>query len=169
MVCTMAYQNDYYGPDGKTVRGTRPVEWHFCAFCCLKLRFFDTVKMQANRWIRERIYKDLKPIKVTLWNGNAIAGDAGNMAQGSAADFAALAEGEATVNNMGGPFKKNLASMKDGKWVSDTPRLADFVGRGTGGVIKGRLQGKGAGTGTVKIHFEIDGVKSQNTITITLT
>jgi hypothetical protein len=166
LICLMAYENDYYGSDGKTKRTSGAVEWHFCSMCLLKLRYWDTVKMQKNSVIKGRLLEGLKPIKITRSNYAAIGGSL-SMAKNAHLDFAALAEGESSMNNMGGPFKKDLSTAKGGKWVCDKRNLADFVTYSTAN-FKGRLKGKNAGTGSVKVHFEFNGIKSQ-TITVNLT
>ncbi len=167
LICLMAYENDYYGADGKTVRASNPVEWHFCGMCNLKLRFWETVKMQKNAVIKRKLLEGLKPIKVTT-AGFAAIGGALSMPKSGKLDFAALAEGEASNNNGGGPWRKDLSTARGGTWVCDKPSLARFVTYGASH-WKGRLQGRNAGTGTVKIHFKFKGIKSQNTITVNLT
>ncbi len=167
LICLMAYNNDYYGADGKTMRTSNPVSWHFCGMCNLKLRFWETVKMQKNVVIKRKLLEGLKPIKITTAAYAAIGG-ALSMSKTGHLDFAALAEGESSNNNGGGPWRKDLRSAKGGRWVCNRPALARFVTYG-GSSFKGRLQGQGAGTGSVKIHFEFNGIKSQNTITVNLT
>ncbi len=166
VVCIMAYENDFFGPDGATVRAANPVSWHFCGVCALSLRYYDLVRMSADAGFRNLIYKEFEPIKLTNDTFAALPGNKAAMAKNATLTFKALGAAEATVNNSGGPFRKDLTSMRLGRWVSGDPAVADFVtfNRLIGGrtvTFKGRLRGKNAGTAKINVHFEIDGHASE--------
>ncbi|RMH49180.1 MAG: hypothetical protein D6685_19515 [Bacteroidetes bacterium] len=173
IVCAMAYQNDYFGSDGKTKRSKRPVEWHFCAVCALTLRHYDRVRMGADAAYQTLIYRDLTPIEIVDGGFGAIAGKTASMKKNAQLTFHALGKAEPTLNNVGGPFRKDLTSMPGGRWVSSDPALADFVSytrqiNGRTYTFQGRLRGKNTGTGSVQIHFEIGSQRSE-TITVDIT
>jgi hypothetical protein len=166
VVCAMAYENDFYGGDGSTKRASGAVEWHFCAVCALKLRFYDTVEMTDTEAFRDLIYSDFEPITIADDAFNAFPGDKTSMQHDDTLDVKALGKAEPTVNNQGGPFKKDLTTMDDGQWVSSDTTLADFTTfdrliDGDRITFQGRLEGQNAGSGTVTIHFEIDGHTSE--------
>jgi hypothetical protein len=125
VVCTMSYENDYYGANGVTARAVRPVEWHFCAVCLLKLRFWDTVKMRGNRFFRTAIYSKLKPL--TLVNHNFANLADFDLATGSNALLHCVGKQEPTTNNMGGPYKKTISLMTDSQWNSSVSARATFT------------------------------------------
>lgn len=169
IVCTMAYENDYYGADGKTKRAAGAVEWHFCAICILKLRFWDTVLLRANRQFRKMIFSKMTPL--VLANSSFVNLGDFNMARGAQGLVFCLARQEATTNNMGGPFKKNVSNMLDGEWKSSAPTRADFTTVTVNGVDYGNvLQADAANTGKTQIRFTVrtDEMKS-NSVKATIT
>ena len=138
VLCLMAYQNDYFGDDGQTVRADDPVPWRFCAACLLKLRFWDLAALRGNaqfmRWIHEGlgaagnnsfdlVLSDLSPIPA-----NATA------AKNAVVQFHALSVAEATPNNEGGVVRKILSLYRAGAWAVDRGDLAaiDNNGKFTG-------------------------------------
>jgi hypothetical protein len=154
ITCTMAYENDYYGPDGATVRASNPVEWHFCAVCLLKLRFWDTVLLRDNARFRKFIYSQMKPVK--LYNASVVELGNCNLAAGSAGYIFCVAAEEATVNNQGGTFKKNVSHMTDGEWVSSVPARADFASYIQDKVTYyNKLQADAANKGKFNIKYKI--------------
>lgn len=154
IVCTMAYENDYYGADGVTPRVANGVQWHFCAVCLLKLRMWDTVKLRANARFRKFIYAQMKPLKLA----SPVSTDLGNftMAAGSKGYISCYAPAEATVNNKGGIFRKDITGMTDGEWKSSVPARADFVPYVVKGVTyQGCLEASAATKGSTVISFSI--------------
>jgi hypothetical protein len=128
IVCTMAYENDYYQDDGAggvQVRALNPVQWHFCGVCLLKLRFWDTVLLRDNAQFRKFIYSQMKPLKLA----NTAVAELGNFTipAGDAGYIFCIAPAESTTNNLGGVFKKNVSHMTDGEWVSTVPARAAFL------------------------------------------
>lgn len=150
----MAYENDYYGADGKTKRAAGAVEWHFCAVCLLKLRFWDVVLWRGNRKFRKFIFSKMEPLKVA--NSNyANLGDF-NLAGGNKGYLLCLANQESTTNNMGGPYKKNVTNMLDGEWKSSVPSRADFTTEVHGGATYGGvLQADAANKGKTQVRLAV--------------
>jgi hypothetical protein len=154
IVCTMAYENDYYGADGATPRVANGVQWHFCAVCLLKLRLWDTVKLRGNARFRKFIYSQMKPLKLASPIGNNLANF--TMAAGSTGYISCCAPAEATVNNMGGTFRKDVTSMTDGEWKSSVPARADFVPYVVNGVTyQGKLVASAGTKGNTVISFSV--------------
>lgn len=159
VVCTMAYENDYYRPNpgvagGITQLHPNAVEWHFCAVCLLKLRFWDIVKLRANRRFRRLIFAKMQPLRLADVNYNNL----GNftLPRGNAGNILCFAEAEATNNNMGGPYKKNVANMLDSEWRSSVPARADFNVQVVSGVTyAGRLEASPANTGKTQVRFTV--------------
>jgi hypothetical protein len=164
--CTMSYSNDFFGSDGKTKRAKNAVEWHFCAVCLLTLRFYDRIKISDDVAAQKLICEKLKPIQITDKSFNPIPGAAASIKKNASKDFKALAKEEGIINNDGIDFKKDLTSAREGRWVSDNPAIADFITfqKIIGGVkrtFSGRLKGQDAGTGKIKIHYEIGTILSE--------
>jgi len=154
IACTMSYENDYYGADGVTPRVGDGVEWHFCAVCLLKLRFWDAVKLQGNAQFRKFIYSQMKPLKLA----SPIDEDLANFAipAGTKGYIFCLAPAEATVNNLGGTFRKEVTDMTEGDWKSSVPARADFVSYVVDGTTYyGCLQADAAKKGSTQISFEV--------------
>ena len=154
IVCTMAYQNDYYGPDGATVRAANPVQWHFCAVCLFKLRFWDTILVRDNKWFRKHIFAKMKPLKLARIDGSDLGNF--NLPAGTPGDIYCLAPAEATVNNLGGTFRKNVTGMTDGEWKSTVPSRADFITFVVDHVTYyGRLQAAVGKKGKTQVRFSV--------------
>jgi hypothetical protein len=154
IVCTMAYENDYYGPDGVTVRASNPVEWHFCAVCLLKLRFWDTVLLRDNARFRKYIYSEMKPLKLT--NTSMVELGNFNIPAGTEGYLFSIAPAEATTNNLGGQFKKNVTNMTDGEWTSSVPARADFVPYIVDSVMYyNKLLADNANKGKTQVKFKV--------------
>jgi hypothetical protein len=154
IVCTMSYENDYYGSDGVTPRVGDGVEWHFCAVCLLKLRFWDTVKLRGNAQFRKLIYAQIKPLKLASPIDKDLAGF--NMPAGTKGYISCYAPAEATVNNKGGIFRKEVTNMTDGEWKSSVSARADFVTYVVNGVTYyDCLQADAAKKGSTQVSFTI--------------
>lgn len=155
IVCTMSYENDYYGADGSTPRAANGVEWHFCAVCLLKLRFWDTVKLRGNARFRKFIYSQMKPLKLASPIDQDLANF--NLAAGSKGYISCYAPAESTVNNLGGTFRKDVTSMTDGEWKSSVPARADFVPYVVNGATyQGCLQASAGAKGNTVVGFSVD-------------
>ncbi len=164
IACTMSYDNDYFGSDGKTVRKSNPTEWHFCAVCLLTLRFYDRVKLSNDISVQKIIYEKFNPVEITDDTFTSIPSKTISMKKDKHIDFKALAKDEGVKNNDGN-FKKDLTSMSKGRWVSDDPTIADFttftkIINKQVFTFSGRLKGKNNSAGKIKIHFQIGNEKS---------
>jgi len=169
VVCLMSYENDYYGADGVTKRAAGAVEWHFCAVCLLKLRFWDTVLLRQNKMFRKFIYSRIKPLK--LANDSYANLGSHNLARGDSEFVLCLAKAEAATNNSGGPYKKNVTNMFNGSWHSSQAARADFTTFQNAGVTyNGQLDADAANTGKTTIDFavDVDEMKS-NSVTVKVT
>ena len=154
IVCAMSYQNDYYDATGAAVRAVGPVQWHFCAVCLLKLRFWDTVRLRANAQFRKFIYSKMKPLKLNSPAGTDLGNF--NIPAGTDGYISCVARAEATVNNLGGTFKKDVTDMTDGEWKSSVPSRADFTNYVAGGTTYvGKLQADAAHKGTTQVSFRV--------------
>lgn len=127
IVCTMSYENDFFGADGKTKRagGANPVAWHFCAACLLKLRFYDMHKLRANAKYVEWAMKGLGPDagnKITMIKSDGVAlstaAPLDAIATSGTLDCGPISIAESTVNNQGVAFRKLLTGIPgiDGNW-----------------------------------------------------
>ncbi len=105
IACTMSYENDYFGSDGKIIRKINPTEWHFCAVCLLTLRFYDRVKLSDDLSVQKLIYEKFSPIEITDDTFTSIPSKTISMKKDKYIDFKALAKDEGIKNNDGN-FKK---------------------------------------------------------------
>ncbi len=157
IVCVMSYQNDYYDKTGKSPLASGAVEWHFCAICLLKLRFWDTVLLRGNRWVRAMVYSKMAPFKLTD-GGHAPLGSF-TIPKGVAGQVRCVAKAEATSNNLGQKFEKDVTGMTNAKWISSRTSAAAFTG-------PGRLQAGATAGKSTTIHFETPlGEKKSNSAT----
>ncbi|MBL9002488.1 MAG: hypothetical protein JNK25_15260 [Phycisphaerae bacterium] len=134
IVCTMSYQNDFFGDDGKTkmAPADNPVSWHFCAACILKLRFYDMHKLRANakymQWALEGLGPDAgHPIRLIKNDGTDIstAAPLTAIAKNGNLDFGPLSHTEVTVNNTGSSYAKLITRALD--YISTNCDRMDLV------------------------------------------
>ncbi|MBX3410111.1 MAG: hypothetical protein KF859_09530 [Phycisphaeraceae bacterium] len=168
MPCTMSYDNDYFGRDGKTVRGSNPVAWHFCAVCLLKLRFWDVEMLKTNVHFTKWILEGLGPT-----NANAITMRQGDMsalpsspratvANNGTMHVAVISAPEATVMNSGAAYHKVITNLNIANIAITNQHLAAGAHASVNDTPVVTFTGTGPkGGGVVTMNFTCPGTKSK--------